>query len=60
MTAEITEAVRMCDICSKYLEKQQKEPLMLHTFPSLPLSKMGHDLFTLSGRDFLVTVDYQF
>ena len=58
MTAEITELVRMCAVCSEFLDKQQKEPLMTHKIPTLPWSKVGQDLFTLNGRDYLVTVDY--
>ena len=58
MTAEITEAVRMCAICSKILDKQQHEPLMTHKIPTLSWSKVGQDLFTLNGRDYLVTIDY--
>ena len=58
MTAVITEAVRMCAVWSEFLDKQQKEPLMTHKIPTLPWSQVGQDLFTLNGRDYLVTVDY--
>ena len=31
---------------------------MMQKIPTLPWSKVGQDLFTLNGRDYLVTVDY--
>ena len=58
MAGEITDAVKMCSTCCEFMDKQQKEPLMTHKIPHLPWSKVGQDLFSLYGNDYLVTVDY--
>jgi len=31
---------------------------MSHKVPSQPLEKVGADIFTLDGKDYLVTIDY--
>ena len=58
MAGEITDAVKTCSTCCEFMDKQQKEPLMTHKIPHLPWSKVGQDLFSLYGNDYLVTVDY--
>ena len=37
---------------------QTKETLMSHKVPSRPWEKIAKDIFTLDGKDSLVTIDY--
>jgi len=41
-----------------YENKQQKETLFSHDVPNRPWAKIGADLCTYAGNDYLVTVDY--
>ena len=58
ISAEIRQYVETCDVCASYASKQPEEPLHLHDVPSRPWQKVGTDIFTISGRNYLVTVDY--
>ena len=58
MSAEITEMVTACSVCSEYQVRQQKEPLMTHKIPKTPWTKVGQDLFSYQGDNYLVTVDF--
>src|SRR6218665_2232041 len=56
--ASIKQLVSSCSICSQYQTESQKEPLLPHPAPSRPWEKVGIDLFTRRGQDYLITVDY--
>jgi hypothetical protein len=58
ITAAIKEMVSKCPVCVRYQNEQQKEPLMSHPAPSRPWEKVGTDIFTFHGQDYLITVDY--
>ena len=58
MSKEIQQYVEACETCARYASTQQPETLHLHPVPNRPWSKVGIDLFSISGRDYLVTVDY--
>ena len=58
MTAEIKEYVSQCEACSKYETKQPKETLMSHELAERPWEKIGADLYTIDGKDYLIVVDY--
>ncbi|XP_011664712.2 uncharacterized protein K02A2.6-like [Strongylocentrotus purpuratus] len=58
MASEIKQFIATCDVCRSYEVKQQKEPLMAHDLPQRPWEKIGTDLFSLKGKDYMVTVDY--
>ena len=58
MSKEIHQYVEACDTCARYASTQQPETLHLHPVPNRPWSKVGIDLFSISGRDYLVPVDY--
>ena len=57
MNDDIHRVVSNCDTCQQYQYKQQKEPLKQHKVPTTPWTKIGTDLFTLNGADYLVVVD---
>ncbi len=56
---EIKEWVQTCEACRAYDTAQNpKETLMSHTAPSRPWEKVGTDLFSWNGKDYLITVCY--
>ena len=58
MTSEIRQMVGQCTVCNMFLQKQQKEPLMTYSLPTGPWQMIGQDLFTLDGKNYLISVDY--
>uniref|UniRef100_A0A8C5QD11 Gypsy retrotransposon integrase-like protein 1 n=1 Tax=Leptobrachium leishanense TaxID=445787 RepID=A0A8C5QD11_9ANUR len=58
MNAQLKEYIDQCDICRSFDTKQQKETLMPHEIPTRPWEKIGTDLFTFHGHEYLITVDY--
>ena len=58
ITAAIKDMVSRCPVCVRYQNEQQKEPLMSHPALSRPWHKVGTDIFSFHGQDYLVTVDY--
>ena len=58
MNAELTDMISKCDTCNSFLHNQPKEPMIKHDIPDRPWEKIGCDILTLDGEDFLVTVDY--
>ena len=58
MSSQIQDVVSTCGICNTYQRKIQKEPLIPHSVPDRPWSKLGVDIFELQGKQYLVIVDY--
>ena len=58
MTAELKEYISQCETCSKYEVRQQRESLMSHEIAERPWEKIGTDLYTISGQDNLIIVDF--
>ena len=58
INADIKEEVGNCATCNESIDNQQKEPLLTHEIPSRPWSKLGIDLFSIRGKDYMVTVDF--
>ena len=58
MNADIREFVSRCATCRKFEIANPAEPLMPHEIPDRPWAKIGTDIFTWEGRDYLCTVDY--
>lgn len=59
MNSAIADMVRTCEICLKYKDKQHKEPMWVEEKERLtPWSKVGIDLFTLYGKDYVLLMDY--
>ena len=57
MSADIRQHVERCPVCMAYSDKQPAEPLVMRDVPERPFSVVATDIFTLSGRDYLVLVD---
>ncbi|XP_057179703.1 uncharacterized protein K02A2.6-like [Triplophysa rosa] len=58
MNKDIETRVQHCEICQQHRYKKQKEPLIKHFTPCEPWRKVGTDLFHLTGKDYLVVMDY--
>ncbi|KAJ8018722.1 hypothetical protein HOLleu_43135 [Holothuria leucospilota] len=58
MSSEIRQFVESCGTGAAFSDKQASKPLFMHPVPGRPCEKVGSDLFTFSGRDYLITVDY--
>ncbi|GFO04959.1 retrovirus-related pol polyprotein from transposon 17.6 [Plakobranchus ocellatus] len=46
------------DTCATFCVRQPKQPLLTYEVPSRPWQKVRTDIFSISGRNYLVTVDY--
>lgn len=58
MNRDIDEHISQCSTCATYRPKNTKEPLIPHEVPERPWSKLGMDIFTFGGHDYLLVVDY--
>ena len=58
INADITNMVSNCSACLENHQYHQKEPLIAHEVPTAPWHKVGMDLFSFKGRDYLLVVDY--
>ncbi|XP_060084642.1 uncharacterized protein K02A2.6-like [Ylistrum balloti] len=57
MNAEINEVVDNCDVCQRFAMKQQAEPLQPTPVSKSPWERVSTDLFSLGGKDYIVTCD---
>lgn len=58
MSAELRQYIAQCETSSKYESKKQKETLMSHEIAECPWEKIGTDLYTIDGNEYLIVVDY--
>jgi len=58
ITADIKKRLSACSTCVLVQNELQKEPLMSHDSPSRPWEKVGVDLFSFHGQDYILVVDY--
>ena len=58
INADIADMVQQCPTCVSNQPKQAAEPMQAHEVPNIPWHKVGVDLFTLDGKDYLTMVDY--
>jgi len=57
LSKQISDLVKCCPECAKEFTPN-KEPLIPTALPEYPWQKVGSDLFTLQGVQYLVVVDY--
>lgn len=57
LTKNIESMINKCRICSK-LRPERKEPLIALSYPSIPWTRLGTDLFELDKKTYIVVVDY--
>ena len=58
MNDDIEATVLNCKTCARFGKRNRKEPLKPHAIPEKPWEKVGADIMTFRGRDYLVVVDY--
>ena len=58
MDADIERTVANCELCIKYQNNQQREPMISHDILNERFLKVGMDILTFKGKNFLVVVDY--
>ncbi|CAB4044276.1 Hypothetical predicted protein [Paramuricea clavata] len=57
MSQQVQNLVSSCSLCAEFAPAQAKEPLMTPELPKPPWSVIAQDLYSLGGKDFLITVD---
>lgn len=57
MTADLTEAVKRCDICQQTRTALLKWPSMTYAIPNLPWQIVACDCFECDGSHYLIVVD---
>ena len=60
MNAQIRDYVNSCSVCNTFRPEQCHEELKPHELPTRPWSKVGTNLFSFNGKNYIVTVDYYF
>ena len=58
LSDDIYNMISKCNLCLKYCNKNQKQPLTSHPIPELPWQKVGSDLFDFDGKSYIVIIDY--
>jgi hypothetical protein len=58
MSDDIEKIISSCAICAKLKRNNQRKSLIPHAVPKRPWSKIGADIFTVGGKDYIVIVDY--
>ena len=57
INSDILNTIRACDACQLLLPSQPKEPMIAEPDPRRPFEDVSVDLFSCSGKDFLVYSD---
>ena len=58
MNTELKDFISKCSVCNTIRPDQYREALMPHELPERPWFKVGTDLFTFGGKNYIITVDY--
>jgi hypothetical protein len=58
MNDQIAQMVSRCETCTKYRNKQQKEPMRGHEIPDRTWQKVSMDLFQFGKDTYIVITDY--
>ena len=58
MNTVMKDYISRCERCRNFEISNHKETMMPHELPLRPWEKVGTDMFSLDGRDYLITVDY--
>ena len=60
MSHDIQSLVSACNVCSKFQNEHQREPLISHEMPNARFYTVDVDIMTFKNVDYLVVVDYFF
>ena len=55
---DISEMVEKCSTCQKFQVRNRCEPMIPHSIPEIPWTKLGSDILEFNGVNYLVIVDY--
>ena len=58
MNSDISQMIDNCTVCLQFKPLQVKEPLIPHEVPNRPWQRVGADLCTFDGKEYLVVSDY--
>ena len=58
ISRDISDMIHRCSQCQTYKTAQHKEPLITSPLPQSPWSKIGGDLLTFEGKQYLAVMDY--
>ncbi|XP_064622514.1 uncharacterized protein K02A2.6-like [Lineus longissimus] len=58
LAQDVKQMVGTCEPCQELRARSPKEPLIPHDDGQSPWDKVGADIFEISGRQYLVTVDF--
>ena len=58
MSSEITEMISRCSNCLEFRRKHQREPMQSLPPATEAWTRVGTDLFTMQGKDYLLVVYY--
>ena len=58
MNKDIEYLCKSCKHCQELQPKQPREPMHMHERPATPWTKVGTDLFTANGQDYLIISVY--
>ena len=58
MTSTMKEKNLKCNTCLKCRNRNQKQPLVRHEIPDLPLQNIGSDTFEYELKIYLLVIDY--
>ena len=56
MSSEVRQHIETCGTCATFGDKQPTESIVITDIPKWPWRKVGVDLFSWGGEDFLITV----
>ena len=58
MSNDITDFIKKCRICEKYMPANYKEPLLPHSIPKYRFNKIAADIVEHGGKSYLVVNFY--
>ena len=58
IASDIKQIADTCESCQEMKPRNPPEPLRQHSDGDEPRQKIGHDLFEIAGKHYLVVVDY--
>ena len=58
MSSEIKQYIETCGTCATYQDKQASEEQIITSVPHLPWQRVGVDIASWGGKDYLITADY--
>lgn len=58
LSTDITNFIKSCRVCEKYMPANFREPVLPHSTPKLRFNKVGEDILEFGNHSYLVVMDY--